>query len=262
MADPAGRLVEHLPDRELQPVAPLGRAHDRDGAAVRRPVRVAHVLEQVARRAPGQGRLGERADPRVSRRKIQQLQDEHLPRARNRLDLAFGKRQPKRLGALHSNGIEARIPSAVPSRGIDDRLAIRSKRAEAIGPRRYVSRWNVGNAGLAFQISRPARIPIARAPAAATTTALAGNRDRILSVDGSPRAAETPDRASRSKARSWPNGTAARGSSRGSGARSAPSPGGTFWFRMEMSGGSSLRIADIVSPRRSRRERALPASIS
>src|SRR6266542_6283302 len=51
VADPAGCLVEDLPGRELEPVAPSRRANDGKARAIRRPIGTGDVFEQVARRA-------------------------------------------------------------------------------------------------------------------------------------------------------------------------------------------------------------------
>src|SRR5438105_8563425 len=51
MANPAGCLVQDLPGRVFEPVAPSRRANNRETYAIRRPIGISDVFEQVARRA-------------------------------------------------------------------------------------------------------------------------------------------------------------------------------------------------------------------
>ena len=51
MADPAGRLVENLPDRKFQAFTAVDVADDGEAAAVGRPIRPKDVFQNVAGRA-------------------------------------------------------------------------------------------------------------------------------------------------------------------------------------------------------------------
>ena len=61
MADPAGGLVFHAADRELDPRSPGELPHDSERFAVGGPVRIRDVLQQLARRPAGEGNARERA---------------------------------------------------------------------------------------------------------------------------------------------------------------------------------------------------------
>ena len=126
-------------DRELQAVRVAGAMNHREIAGVRRPVREEDVLEDLARRAPGQRGHGERAveqegiaqdrlleghvpDPRAEG--VWRRQEErHLARGRDRENLRRRQSQRARLRALEPHREELR-GSTLRLRGEDDRLAV------------------------------------------------------------------------------------------------------------------------------------------
>src|SRR5262249_7086202 len=111
---PTRRLVKRLAGRVFHAVTPLRRTNDDDGAAVRRPARARDVLEEIPRGAPREGRLRERAGRGIARREAQRVQDEHLARARDRLELDARERQAQRFEAVYADGVELGLAGAVP----------------------------------------------------------------------------------------------------------------------------------------------------
>src|SRR5260370_8480204 len=60
VADPGRAVVQHLPDGIFEPAPVAETARDREVLAVRGPIRILNVVEDLARRPPGERDAGER----------------------------------------------------------------------------------------------------------------------------------------------------------------------------------------------------------
>src|ERR1700730_8049502 len=145
MADPAPGLVEHFADGILQAIPATHIAHDREAAAVRRPVRPLHVFEQLSRRPTRQRGAGQRAHIHPGAGAMAVEGDGHFARGRNRQQL--GMLQPERPRFSRSGACaEDFYRIALPRGAVQDGLAVRSKsrRANVAAPERDLVISRVG----------------------------------------------------------------------------------------------------------------------
>ncbi len=137
VTDPPRRLVEDLARRKLQPVTPSGSAHESDALAVGRPGGVDDVFEEISGGAARQGRGSQNAPVGVSGGREDVRQDQHLARARDRLDpaprqveqvgarvLGAGREELRLLGAIPVGGVEHGVPVGREPRGPDEAAAV------------------------------------------------------------------------------------------------------------------------------------------
>src|SRR5215471_13185748 len=125
------------------------------------------------------------------------------------------------------------------------------KRAKSTLPRRNVTRtWVADAVALAVE---PTRRPVQKAAAprsmaaATMAAALRAPRDRAADAAAPVDNPDVPDRDSRSNARSWADWNRRSGFFSRQWRTMRSRPGEIAWFVTERSGGSSFRIADMVS---------------
>ena len=222
-----------------------------------------HELERsrAARRRPS-GTRRERADARgPAQEAVAQRDRAARPSTRRASRSALLKPSGRRLRAAPGASCRSRAV-ALPGGAVDDGLRRRARSAPLpMLPRRNVSRWKVGAEAGSSRVqrkcpaARPRRARRRRARRAEPRDAPAsGRRDARPRPRLCPTFPRAPRDRTRGRARS---GSAARGSSRGSGGRCARGPGEMFWLVTERSGGSSLQDRRHRVRRRVAVERAL-----
>src|SRR5262249_55417406 len=130
MADPAGRLVEGLPNRELQTAAAIDVADDGEAVAVRRPIRPLHVLEHVAGRTAARDAHARECATGLERTHgMAAAGTRHRAVARDAQDVRPRKTDRARLRAPGPADEDLDGPS-LPRGSVQDRLAVRREARE------------------------------------------------------------------------------------------------------------------------------------
>ena len=124
MADPAGRLVEHLARGKLELVAQIHVPNDRQVLAARPPVRPLHFLVDLAGSdAAADADFGERSAPGERPVVVAVERDRHLAGLRDRKQVRADEAEDARLGAIRAGREELDRPS-VPRRRVNHGLAV------------------------------------------------------------------------------------------------------------------------------------------
>ena len=123
MAQPAGRLVEHLPRRELESVAPARFAHHDQALAIRRPVRLQHVIEKGSRSGTGERHAREHAAELPAPEVAAADRDGDLADRRDGVEPGIREAQRPRLRELDASRVEL-DGTSVKGGAVDDGVAI------------------------------------------------------------------------------------------------------------------------------------------
>ena len=126
VAEVAARLGEDLAGRELQPVLPADVADHREIRPVRRPVGLAHAVQDLPRRAAFQRHPRERALEETVRLVPGAREDGELSLGRDRKQVTGAQGARARAGIVRAEREDLRRVSG-RSRAVDDRLSVRSE---------------------------------------------------------------------------------------------------------------------------------------
>ena len=250
VAQVAARLAQDFSDGELQAVLSADLADHGEARAVGRPVRLAHVLENVSRRPSLERHLRQRALENVVRDVARARQQREVAARGDGEQVHAAQAQRPGLRELRAHREELRrVP--LQGRAVDDRPAVGSE--AGVEDRLLAVRQLLkGGAAPPGRVLRAAPGDIGRGGRPGEEHGDRRRKEPALPVrgrqlSGRSRTPKTPDTASRSNARSCAEWKRCSGFFSMQCRTMRSRPGEMVWFVTERSGGSSLRIADIVS---------------